>query len=94
MYQVLYNSERSPVDIAKWLDGERALGNKLIACNGDFYIFEAVEQSVERTLLNQALDLMSQDMHTVSSRPCETCKFISKVWGQPFGCYKFQKRMP
>ena len=94
MYQVLYNSEHSPVDIAKWLDGERALGNKLVACNGDFYIFEAVEQSVERTLLNQTLEMMSNDMHTVSSRPCPTCKFISKVLGQPFGCYKFQKRMP
>ncbi len=94
MYQILFNSERSPAAIAKWLDGERALGNKLVACNGDFYIFEAVEQSVERTLLNQTLEIMSNDMHTVSSRPCQTCKVISNILGKPFGCYKFQKRMP
>jgi len=56
--------------------------------------WHAVEQSVERTLLNQTLEMMSNDMHTVSSRPCQTCKFISNVLGQPYGCYKFQKRMP
>ena len=43
MYTVLFNSCRAPVEIANWLNGELALGNKFIACNGDFYIFEAVE---------------------------------------------------
>ncbi len=43
MYTVLFNSCRAPVEIANWLNGERELGNKFIACNGDFYIFEAVE---------------------------------------------------
>ena len=46
MYQVLYNSNHSPLEIAKWLNDELALGNKFIACNGDFYIFEAVEQTL------------------------------------------------
>ncbi len=43
MYKVLFNSCRAPVEIAKWLNDELALGNKFIACNGDFYIFEAAE---------------------------------------------------
>lgn len=44
MYTVLFNSCRAPVEIANWLNGELALGNKFIACNGDFYIFEAAKQ--------------------------------------------------
>ena len=43
MYKVLFNSCRAPVEIEKWLNDELALGNKFVACNGDFYIFEAVE---------------------------------------------------
>lgn len=43
MYKVLFNSCHAPVEIEKWLNDELALGNKFIACNGDFYIFEAVE---------------------------------------------------
>jgi hypothetical protein len=37
------------------------------------------------TLLN-AFDIISKDMHSTSSRPCESCILITKVIGKPFGC--------
>lgn len=52
-----------------------------------------VDQQVRAAFI-EALRLISKDMHTTSSRPCTTCKFISNVMGEPFGCYEYQsKRM-
>ena len=44
------------------------------------------------TVLIACLTLVSKDMHTVSSRPCETCRKISDVLEAPFGCYAYQEK--
>ena len=56
MYQVLYNSSRDPVTIARWLNQEAARDYRFIACNNDFYIFEAVEQGVQSDEFTGHLD--------------------------------------
>ena len=33
------------------------------------------------------LAVLSQDMHTKSTRPCDTCLGVSKEMGLYFGCY-------
>lgn len=35
-------------------------------------------------------DLITEDMHTYSMRPCPTCKEISNFLDRPFGCYFHQ----
>lgn len=41
--------------------------------------------------LLEALDQLSEDMHMVSRRPCETCKKMSDAPEKPFGCYEYLK---
>ncbi len=76
MYKVLYNSVHSPVEIAKWLNDELALGNKFIACNSDFYIFEAVEQPL-------ALD---------AAKSCTNCNHASICVQDEPGCHLWSPR--
>ncbi len=35
-----------------------------------------------------ALDVIEEDPHSWSSRPCPTCKTVSSLIGRPFGCIK------
>ncbi len=39
-----------------------------------------------------ALGQLSTDMHQVSMRECPTCRPISSILGQPFGCYAYQAK--
>jgi hypothetical protein len=39
-----------------------------------------------------ALRALSSDMHDHSMRPCETCRRISTIMREPFGCYAYQAR--
>jgi len=34
-------------------------------------------------------DLIYEDSHRWSSRPCQTCKAITTIIKKPFGCYKY-----
>ncbi|MGD2065597.1 MAG: hypothetical protein PVI43_00320 [Candidatus Bathyarchaeota archaeon] len=42
--------------------------------------------------LIEAIKVLSVDMHTVSTRPCSTCKAMSEALGEPFGCYAYQAK--
>lgn len=51
---------------------------------------------VKRILLKPILDLIQNDPHQWSSRPCSTCRTISQMIEEPFGCELFkikQKRI-
>jgi hypothetical protein len=39
-----------------------------------------------------ALRELSTDMHRPSDRPCPTCRPISVLMGEPFGCYAYHAR--
>jgi hypothetical protein len=43
-------------------------------------------QSAARSLAWAALQLIQDDPHQWSSRPCQTCKAVSSLIGKPFGC--------
>lgn len=36
--------------------------------------------------LQAVADVLDGDGHTFSLRPCETCAFVTKMIGRPFGC--------
>lgn len=38
------------------------------------------------SILKQAIRVLCMDMHSASSRPCETCRLVSNALGEPFGC--------
>jgi len=40
----------------------------------------------------EAFIAISEDMHPAGSRPCSTCRLVTNVIGQPFGCYAYQAR--
>jgi hypothetical protein len=42
--------------------------------------------------LATAIAELSVDMHQVSSRPCPTCRKMSKAIGRPFGCYAYRAK--
>ena len=39
-----------------------------------------------RRVYGTAFDLIENDPHQWSSRPCTTCNAISQIIGRPFGC--------
>lgn len=57
---------------------------------------EAVIQAAARVLLGAALQLLQEDPHTWSTRPCGTCGAVGRILGQPFGCtvYRQQRGVP
>ena len=40
-------------------------------------------------LMDTVLNLIQNDPHQWSNRPCSTCKSISSIIGNPFGCYVY-----
>ncbi len=40
-------------------------------------------------ILEPILRLLQEDPHSWSERPCPTCRPISSIVGQPFGCYRY-----
>ncbi len=42
--------------------------------------------------LLSALRALSSDMHQRSDRPCPTCRPITLLLGEPFGCYAYQAK--
>ena len=53
-------------------------------------IEHSFEVHAKLSLLKEAIKLVSLDMHTTSTRPCNTCAFVTNALGEPFGCYQFQ----
>ena len=48
-------------------------------------------RQIERGSISSALNLLHSDSHQWSTRPCSTCKAISAVFGEPFGCIRYAK---
>ena len=53
---------------------------------------EKTVQAAARLIAKAALDLFVFDSHRWSDRPCTTCKQISTLIGEPWGCYEYQLR--
>ena len=47
---------------------------------------ERIVQAAAKLILKQVLNLLQGDPHQWSSRPCPTCRTISGIVGEPFGC--------
>lgn len=47
-----------------------------------------VVQACARVLVRAALALIEGDPHQYSTRPCPTCRTISNLMAEPFGCNK------
>ncbi len=43
-------------------------------------------------LMKPILDILQEDPHSWSDRPCDSCRTISAIIGRPFGCYEFARR--
>jgi len=54
-----------------------------------------VIRAAVRVVMEPALRLLQGDPHAWSTRPCQTCRSVSSIVGQPFGCtlYAEQKRL-
>ena len=50
---------------------------------------EATIRAAVKVLVGAMLDLLQEDGHHWSNRPCQTCTAISGLAGRPFGCVKF-----
>ena len=49
-------------------------------------------QAAAQILIDPVLNLLQEDAHSWSDRPCGTCRAISSIVGKPFGCYEYQRR--
>lgn len=52
---------------------------------------EKIIQAAARVLLNTVIDLIEGDPHQFGTRPCQTCRAISSIIDEPFGCIKKAK---
>lgn len=48
-------------------------------------------KSAVNVIMQPILQLIEEDPHLWSTRPCSTCKAISSMIGKPFGCVKKAK---
>lgn len=55
---------------------------------------EKLIKAAANVLLKPILSLLQEDPHIWSTRPCATCRTISGIVGEPFGCslYAIQRR--
>jgi hypothetical protein len=47
---------------------------------------DALLSVVVKRLTGAAFDLIENDPHQWSARPCQTCQAVSSIIGRPFGC--------
>jgi hypothetical protein len=47
---------------------------------------EEIIRAAAHMIADKALGLIEVDMHTFSTRPCQTCTSITSLIGRPFGC--------
>jgi hypothetical protein len=52
---------------------------------------ERVIQAAARMLFKAAARVLNTDPHQWSSRPCETCRVVTGVLGEPFGCDAYRE---
>lgn len=50
---------------------------------------EEFVQAAVRIIMDATLDLIQGDPHQWSTRPCPTCRTVSKMMGKNFGCYRY-----
>ena len=55
----------------------------------EMHIRAAIIQVAARMQLSAALDMLQEDSHQWSERPCPTCRAITGLLGRVFGCYKY-----
>jgi len=53
---------------------------------------EEMIRAAAKMLMSAALQTIQADPHQWSDRPCQTCRAISSLAGQEFGCYLYQKQ--
>lgn len=51
---------------------------------------DEVQQAV-KILLRPVADLIYRDPHQWSQRPCATCRAVTSIIGEPFGCDRYRK---
>ena len=49
---------------------------------------QRIVQLAAKEIADAALDLIEQDPHQFSKRPCQTCRAVSRLVGRSFGCVK------
>ena len=47
---------------------------------------DAIIQAAARVLMRSALAVLQEDSHHWQARPCQTCRAVSSIVAQPFGC--------
>lgn len=52
---------------------------------------EDIIVSAARVLMKQAAELIYRDAHYWSTRPCATCRAITGLIGEPFGCDRMRR---
>lgn len=52
---------------------------------------DALRATVE-IVTKAILDMLQEDSHPWSARPCSTCRAVSSMVGRPFGCYEYARR--
>lgn len=50
---------------------------------------EDVIRAAGKMITGRILALMQVDPHSWSTRPCDTCRTVSALAGEPFGCVKY-----
>ncbi|KKL19139.1 hypothetical protein LCGC14_2468450 [marine sediment metagenome] len=53
---------------------------------------EEVVKAAALVIARAALNLFAVDQHRWSDRPCPTCRQITAMIGEPWGCYAYQLR--
>lgn len=53
--------------------------------------FETMIRAAANVVIGPVLELIQRDNHSWSERPCGTCRTITTMLGQPFGCYLHQQ---
>ena len=57
----------------------------------EWYETKEVGQEQYKLLIDAITDLLYDDPHHWSTRPCPTCRPISSIIKKPFGCYQYAK---
>lgn len=52
---------------------------------------EEIIKAAVQVFTEAILNIIQNDPHGWSTRPCTSCQTISSMIGRPFGCYKFAK---
>ena len=52
---------------------------------------EQIIKAAVNVIIKPVLRLLQEDPHQWSSRPCSTCKAITSITGESFGCTKWRE---